>query len=43
MQSNDTKQQDKQNIMLFCGGMQRGTSGDTREEIDVHFVFALHR
>ena len=43
MQMDDTKQRDKQNIMLFHGGMQRGTTVDSREEIDVYFAFALHR
>ena len=42
IQSDNTKRRDKQNIMLLHGGMQRGTTGDTCEEIDVNFVIALH-
>jgi hypothetical protein len=42
MQIDDTKQPDKQNIMLFCWGMKKGTISDTCEEIYVSFVFPLH-
>ena len=40
MMPSDNTRRDKQNIMLFPGGAQRGTTGDMPEEIDVLILFS---